>query len=134
MTFHQSRDVAVLGTANEVALPMAGDGAVLDLCGPFTNGNGINDLTTAVSTITRVPRAANSPLEAKMLSQLLFQHSPRLNEQAAVNRLVRHAHPLVLGILTLQPSGNRFRRPVQDEFTRNDLLQRHVDSQKAPLG
>src|SRR5580692_10241839 len=134
MTFHQRCDVTVLGAANEVALPMAGDGAVLDLCGPFSNGNGIHDLATAVSTIPRVPRAANSTLAAKMLNQLLFQHSPRLNEQAAVNRLVRHAHPLVLGILTLQPSGNLFRRPVQDEFTRNDLLQPHVKGEQAPLG
>ena len=68
MTFHQRRDVAVLGAANEVALPLAGDGAVLDLCRSFSNGNGIDDLTTAVSAITRVPRAADSPLESKMLN------------------------------------------------------------------
>src|ERR1700693_2931142 len=69
-----------------------------------------------------------------MLNQLFFQHSTRLNEQTAVNRLVRHAHPLVLGILTLQPPANLFRRPVLHEFTRNDLLQLHVQGKKAPLG
>src|SRR5450759_4225018 len=114
MTFHQRRDVAVLGAANEVALPMTRNGAVLDLCGSFSNGNGVDDLATAVSTITRVPRAADPPLESKMLNQLLFQHSARLNEQTAVNGFVGHPHPLVLGILNLQPSGNLFRRPVQD--------------------
>src|SRR3984885_15509363 len=69
-----------------------------------------------------------------MLNQLFFQHSTRLNEQAAINRFMRHAHALVLGILTLQPPGNLFRRPVQDEFTRNDLLQLHVQGKKTSLG
>src|ERR1700730_8281508 len=112
MTFHQGGDVTVLGAANQVALPMTRNGAVLDLGGSFSNGNGVDDLATAVSTITRVPRAADSPLESKMLNQLLFQHSSRLNEQAAVNRFVGHAHALVLGIPPLQPSGNLFRRPI----------------------
>src|ERR1700722_3987674 len=113
---------------------MAGNGAVLDFCGPFPNGDGIDDLTTAVSTDTRMPRAAYAPLGSKVLNQLFFQHSSRLNEQAAVNGFVRHAHALVLGILNLQPSGNLFRRPVQDEFTRNDLLQIYVQGKKAGLG
>src|SRR6202034_1110033 len=69
-----------------------------------------------------------------MLNQLFFQHSTRLNEQAAINRFMRHAHALVLGILTLQPTGNLFRRPVQDEFPRNDLLQLHVQGKKTSLG
>jgi hypothetical protein len=64
MSFHQSCDMTVLGAANEVTLPMAGDGAILDLRRPFSNGNGIDDLTLVVSAIPRVPRAANSPLES----------------------------------------------------------------------
>ena len=76
MAFHQSRDVTVLGAANEIALPMAGDGAVLDFCGPFPDGDGIDDLTTAVSAITRVPRAAYTPLGSKVLNQLFFS-TPR---------------------------------------------------------
>jgi hypothetical protein len=35
---------------------------------------------------------------------------------------VGHAHALVIGILDLQPSVNLFRRPVQNQFNRNDLL------------
>src|ERR1700730_1851289 len=84
---------------------MTGDGAVLDFSGPFPNGDGIDDLTTAVSTDTRMPRAADLPLGPQVLNQLFFQPSARLNEQAAINRFVRHAHALVLGILVLQPSG-----------------------------
>src|ERR1700674_2300929 len=114
MTFHQGSDVTVLGAANQVALPMAGNGAVLNFRGSFPDGNGINDLPTAVSAHTGLPGAAYTPLRSKVLNQLLFQHSSRLNEQAAVNRFVRHAHGLVLGIPPLQPSGNLLRRPVQD--------------------
>src|SRR5476651_1144000 len=106
MTFHERRDVAVLCTANEIALPMAGDGAVLDFRGPFPDRDRINNLTTAVSAITGMPRAAYTPLGSQMRNQVLFQHSARLKEQAAVNRFVRHAHAPVLGILGLQPSGN----------------------------
>ena len=100
---------------------MTRDGAVLDFCGPFPDRDGINDLATAVSAITGLPRAAYAPLGSQVPDQLFFQHSARLNEQAAINRFVRHAHTLVLGILALQPSRNLFRRPVQNQFTRNDL-------------
>jgi hypothetical protein len=46
---------------------------------------------------------------------------------------VGHAQALALGILDFQPTGNLFRRPVQNQFTRNHLLQLHVDGKKAPL-
>jgi hypothetical protein len=63
MTFHQRDDVAVLRASQQIAFPMAGDGAIFDLRGSFPNRNGVDDLTFVVSGITRVPRAANSPLE-----------------------------------------------------------------------
>jgi hypothetical protein len=47
---------------------------------------------------------------------------------------VGHAHPLVIGILGLQPPGNLLGRPFQDQFTRNDLSQPPVQGQKALLG
>ena len=122
MTFHQCCDVNILGAADEIAFPMTGDGTVLNFRGPFPDGDGIDDLPTAVSARTGLPRAAYTPLGPKVLNQLLFQHSARLNEQAAINRFVGHAHGLVVGILVPQQSGNLFRRPVQDQFTRNDLL------------
>jgi PLD-like domain len=45
MTFHRGGDVTVLSTAKKIALPMTGNGAVLDFCGPFPDGNGIDDLS-----------------------------------------------------------------------------------------
>ena len=86
---HQGGDVTVLGAADEVALPMTGNGAVLDFCGPFSNGDRIDDLTTAVSAIAGVPRAAYTPLGPKMLNQLFFQHSSRLERHSRFVALVK---------------------------------------------
>src|SRR5450432_292707 len=113
---------------------MARYGAVLNFRGPFPDGDGIGDLTARVSKDTRVLRPAYAPLGSQVLNQLLFQHSSRLYEQAAINRFVRHTHALVVGILQLQPSGNLFRRPVQHQFTRNDFPELGVSGQKAGLG
>src|SRR5271156_6805988 len=110
---------------------MTGDCAVLNFRWSFSNGDGIDDLTPGLPARSRVLRAADAALGPQMCNQLFFQHSPRLDEQTAVNRFVGHAHTLVLGILGLQPSGDLFRRPLQQQFTRNDLLQLLTDSKKA---
>src|SRR5882724_7224233 len=113
---------------------MTGNGSVLDLGGLFPDGNGIDDLTTVVSAITGVPRAADPPLRRQVLHQLLLQPSAGLNEQAATDGFVRHAQALILGILPLQPSGNLLRRPVQKQFTRKQFSQWAVTSQPTGLG
>src|SRR5229473_5823973 len=79
-------------------------------------------------------RAAHTPLRSQVVHQLFVQYSPRLNEQATVDGFVRPSHALVFGILGLQPSGNLLGRPVQDQFTRNDLLQPRAQGQEALLG
>src|SRR5262249_56812513 len=66
---------------------------------------------------------AHSPLRPQIVHQLFFQYAPRLNEQAAIDGLVGHAHTFVVGIVDLQPSGNLLGRPVQNQFTRNDVAQ-----------
>src|SRR5271168_1548251 len=88
MPLHQRRDVTVFCATNEIAFPMAGDGAVLDLCGPFPDGDGIYDLTARVFIDTRVLRAANAALGSQVPQQLFLQHSTGLDEQTAVNRFV----------------------------------------------
>jgi hypothetical protein len=54
--------VTVFCVTNEIAFPMSGDGAILDLCGPFPDGDGIYDLPARVFIDTRVLRAANAAL------------------------------------------------------------------------
>src|SRR6266403_3793897 len=110
---------------------MTGDSTVLNFCRSFSNRDSIDDLTARVPKDTRVLRTADAALGPKMSSPLFFQRSPRLNEQATVNGLVGHAQALIIGILGLQPSGNLLRRPVQQQFTRNDLLQLFMESEPA---
>jgi hypothetical protein len=62
MTFHQSCDVTVLVAAQQIALPMAGNGSIFDFRRSFADGNGIDDLAARVPVDTRVPRAAYPPL------------------------------------------------------------------------
>src|SRR6266852_7497178 len=78
-------------------------------------------------------RATHAPLRPQVVHQLLFQHSTRLNEETTVDGFVGHAQALVIGILGLQPSGNLLGRPVQDQFTRNDVPQLAVEGQQTPL-
>jgi hypothetical protein len=73
-------------------------------------------------------------LGSQVLQQLFLQHSAGLDEQTAVNRFVGHAHALVRGILDFQPPRNLLRRPVQNQFTRNQPPQLRLDGQKATLG
>ena len=80
MTFRQGCDVSVLGAADEIALSMTGNGAVLDFCGPLPDGNGIDDLTAGLSADSRVLRAAYAALGSKVPYQLFLKHSPRLDE------------------------------------------------------
>ena len=96
--------------------------------------DGLRDLTAPIFKDARVLRPAYAALGSQVLQQLLFQRSAGLNEQASVNGFVGHPHALIIGILGFQPAGNLLRRPVQNQFTRNDLLQPAVGGQQARLG
>ena len=108
--------------------------AVLHFSGPFADRDGLRDLTAPVFKDTRVLRPAYAALGSQVLQQLFFQRSTRLNEQAAVNGFVGHTHALIIGILDFQPAGDLLGRPVQNQFTRNDVPQLQVDGKKAALG
>src|SRR5262249_9083893 len=130
MAFYQCRNVAVLSADQQITFPMTGDRAIFRFRGSFADGDSVDDLTARLSTGAGMARAAHAPFRPQVVHQLFFQYSPRLNEQAAVYRLVGHAHALVIGILGLQPSGNLFGRPVQEQFTRNDVAQLAVRGKK----
>src|ERR1700688_229275 len=134
MTLYQCSHVTVARPAQQIALPVTGNGTIFDFRRSFADGDSINDPALGVSVNAGVPRAADPPLGSQMSHQLLFQRTPRLNEQGAINRFVRHTQALILRILSLQPSGNLLRRPVLQQFTRNDLLQLAVGGQPARLG
>jgi hypothetical protein len=47
--------MTVFGAAEQIALPMTGNGAVFNLCRPFPDRDGIDDLTSGLSVSPRVP-------------------------------------------------------------------------------
>ena len=75
-----------------------------------------------------------APARAQMIHQFLFQHPARLDEETSIDRLVRHSQPLVVRKLDLQPTGDLFRRPIQRQFTGDDVAQRPVAREYTLLG
>ena len=134
MAFHQGRDVTVPCAAQEIDLPVTWNGAILYFRRPFADRDGPRNLTAPVFKDMRVLRPAYAALGSQVVQQLLFQRPTGLNEQASVNGLVGHRHALIIGILGFQPAGNLLRRPVQNQFTRNEVPQLQVEGKKAALG
>ena len=85
-TLHQRDHVTVARPAQQIALPMTGNGAIFDFCWPLTNRDRIDDAALRVPVNAGVPRAADPPLGSQMPHQLLFQRAARLNEKADVDR------------------------------------------------
>jgi hypothetical protein len=67
---------------------MAGDRTIFDRRRSFADGYGVLDLAEPVPLHARMPGAANRPFCSQVREKLLFQHAARLNEQAAIDRLV----------------------------------------------
>jgi hypothetical protein len=53
--FHQGRDMGVFTACKQVALPVAGNGAVFNLRRSFADRDRIHDLTAGLSRCPRVP-------------------------------------------------------------------------------
>ena len=106
MTLYQGGHVAVARPAQQIALPMAGNGTIFDLRRAFPDRDGIDDPALGVPVNAGMPRAADPPLRSQMPNQLLFQRSARLNEQAAVNGFVRHAQALIVRVVLLRASSS----------------------------
>jgi len=130
---HERCKVRVARPRQQVALPVAGYCAVLRVGGTIADRHRADDLAARLALGRRARRAAHDAARAQVVKQLPFEHAPRLNEQTAVYRLVRHAHARVVGEFPLQPSGDLLRRPVEAEFTRHNSLQPSVEGQPAGL-
>ena len=79
-------------------------------------------------------RAADRPARPQVRLQILLQDPTGLNEQAAIDRLVRHLIRLVIRVSALQPAGNLLGRPVPLEPGGNKLPQPPMRRQLTPLG
>lgn len=85
---HQRCDVAVPRTPDQIALPMAGNGAILNIGGTPADRDRIPDLPEPVMLEAGVPGSADRALGAQMGQQFLLQNAARLDEQASIDRLV----------------------------------------------
>ena len=88
MTLDKCCDIAVPRSANQVALPVAWDRTIFNRCRSLPDGYRILDLAEPVPFQAGVPGAADRALRPQVLKQLFFQHAARLDEQAAIDRLV----------------------------------------------
>jgi hypothetical protein len=88
MALDKCCDIAVPRSANQVTLPVAWDRTIFNRCRSFSDGYGILDLAEPVPFQAGVPGAADRAFRFQALKQLFFQHAARLNEQAAIDRLV----------------------------------------------
>ena len=102
--FDQRGDEAVLRARDEIAFPVAGDGAVLDGGRTFPDRDRILDLTKPVALQAGMTGAADGACCPQVRQQLFLQHTAGLDKQASVDRLVRHARALVIRMLALQPT------------------------------
>src|SRR5258705_13461233 len=88
MALDKRCNIAVSRPADQVALPMAGDRTIFDRRRSLTDGYGVLDLAEPVPLHARVPGSADRAPRPQVLKKLLFQYAARLNEQAAIYRLV----------------------------------------------
>jgi hypothetical protein len=68
-----------------------------------------------------------------MCLKVLLEDAARLDEQAAIDRLVRHLVSLIIGIGVLEPSRNLLRRPVLFQPGSDQLPQLFMHRQLARL-
>src|SRR6476646_10522346 len=98
VAFDQCDDVAVLRSTEQVALPVARYGPILDRRRSLADRDSVRDAATLICLRRCVARAPDWPSGSQMLQQLFLQHAAGLHIKAAIDGLVRHAPRLNLWI------------------------------------
>ena len=88
MTLDERRHVGVVGTREQVAFPMAWNGAVLDFGRTFADGNRIDDLSRQPAWHGAAFPIAHAPPCPKMSEQLFLEHAAGLDKQTAIDGFV----------------------------------------------
>ncbi|MFT6119685.1 MAG: hypothetical protein ACJAXK_001635 [Yoonia sp.] len=88
MPLNEGCDIAVLGSANQVAFPVARNGAIFDGRRPFADRYSILNLAITLALLAGVFGAPNSPSCAQMLQEFLFKDATCLYIKASLNRFV----------------------------------------------
>src|SRR6266404_7730241 len=93
-------------------------GTILGLRRPLADRDRIDDLTKPILRRATLG-LAHLPRRAQVRHEFLLQHPAGLNEEAAIDRLMRDLHILIEGELALQPPRDLLRRPLQRELLRD---------------
>lgn len=134
LAFDSRRNIAVVGSANEVSFPMPRDRAIFYGGGPFTNRDGIRDVPKSLSLQTGMPRPANGSFGSETGLQFLFQDASGLNIQAAIDGFVGHACLFPLRVRSLQPPGDLLGRPLLLELGRDHVSEGAMPRKLAAFG
>ncbi len=110
---------------------MAGNGSILSLGGALMDGDSIHDAKSVRSA--RAAGVAHEARTAQMADELLFERSASLNEESAVDRLVRHAHGRIIGECSLEANRYLPGRPIALQLASNPALQPGLTAQSARL-
>ena len=123
--------MSIASAHEKVTLPVSRHSAVLDFGGAFTDRDCVQNLPLS----RRLPlRRLSKPTScSEVLDELSFEYAARLDEQRAINGLVRDMHRLICWIPALQPPCNLFRRPVLLELGCHHAPQAAVRCQLARL-
>ena len=93
---------------DEVALPVAGDGAVVDLGRPLADHHHVAQLALAEAALD-VAGPAHRSARAQAGGELTPQGAPALHVQRHVDGLVGHPHLRVVGVVADQPAADLLR-------------------------
>jgi hypothetical protein len=103
MALDQRRDVRVVGTREEIPLPVARNRTVLDLGRALSDGDGIDDLAAPLTASAGLLGPPDDSLRSQMPDELLLEHASSLNEEASVDGFVGDLHLRVSRISPPQP-------------------------------
>ena len=71
-------------------------------------------------------RTTHPPSSPQVLQQLFLQGTASLDEERAIDRLVRHLARLVLRIRALEPPGHLVRRPLELQLVSHNTCERRA--------
>ena len=110
---------------------MPRDRTVLHGGGPLPNRDGPDDVAARLPC--RGTRTANRVPLAQLGLQRLFKHPAALDEQAEIDRFVRHAHGRIIRMRLAEPAGDLLGRPRVRELGGHGVTQRGVCRQATPF-
>ncbi len=91
-------------TGEIAAAPMTRHRPIFNRGRAFTDRDHVRDLTMGTTFLSCLFGTTDRALGSKMLKQLFLKHAAGLNEQALINRLVRHAIDLIVRIRLCKPA------------------------------